>query len=166
MEKRVLYRETVPCYLMMAIFIIIAFWMGFGLYYQINHGPIGSKPAPNMFYIVGASLALLIGLNFSAIRIRLTDADIRVSYGLFSKTLSWRNVGKCEIDDRSVVRYGGWGIRMGIIHGKPVVVYNTFGGTRVAFLTGARKPQGLVVTTRNPEELMRVSHPLIGMQRS
>jgi hypothetical protein len=165
-EKQVLYRETVPAYGIAAIFLAVAICMGFSLYYQINYGPIGSRPAPNSVYIIGAALALLFGLNFSAIRIRLTDVDAHVSYGLFGKTLAWKDVAKCERDDRSMVRYGGWGIRLGFIHGKPVTVYNTFFGSRVAFLTKGRKPRGLVVTTRNPEELMRVSNQLIGMQRS
>ncbi len=157
MKKRILYRETVPAYGMILIFLAIAFWMGFNLYYQINHGPISSRPAPNTVYVVGAVFALLIGLNFSAIRIRLTDVDVRVSYGLFSKTLAWRAVASCEIDSGSALRYGGWGIRLGSIRGKRVWVYNTFRGARVAFLTGDGKSSGMVVTTRNPEGLMRVS---------
>ena len=165
MEKQILYRETVPSYFIMALFLVIAVWMGFNLYYQINYGPIGSRPAPNTSYIIGIPLALLFGINFSAIRIRLTDVDARISYGLFSKTLAWKDVATREKDTSSIVRYGGWGIRLGFIHGKPVTVYNTFGGTRVAFLTRSRKPRGMVVTTRNPEELMRVSNQLIGMQR-
>ena len=151
---------------MLAIFLVIAGWMGFNLYYQINYGPIGSRPAPNIFYLIGALLALLIGLNFSAIRIRLTDVGVHVSYGVFGKTLAWKDVATCEIDTSSVVRYGGWGIRLGIIHGKMVTVYNTFGGTRVAYLTKVSKPRGIVVTTRNPEALVRLSNQLIEMRRS
>jgi hypothetical protein len=161
MEKQILYRETVPAYGMAAIFLVIACWMGFNLYYQINYGPIGSRPAPNNVYVAGIVIALLIGLNFSAIRIRLTDVDVHVAYGLFGKTLAWKHVASCGIDTQSVLRYGGWGIRLGMIRGKPVWVYNTFGGTRVAFLTRGRKPRGMVVTTRNPEELIRVANGLI-----
>jgi len=73
-------------------------------------------------------------------------------------------VASCETDTQSVLRYGGWGIRLGMIRGKPVWVYNTFGGIRVAFLAKGDKPRGMVVTTRNPEELMRVENELIGMQ--
>lgn len=166
MEKQILYHETVPAYFMMAVFLAVAAWMGFNLYHQINYGPIGSKPAPNIVYIIGVAFPLLIGLNFSAIQIRVTNVDIRVSYGLISKTLAWKDVTTCEIDDRSTVRYGGWGIRLGFINGKPVTVYNTLGGTRVAFLTEGGKPRGLVVTTRHPEALMRVSRQLVEMQRS
>ncbi len=166
MDKRILYRETIPAYGMVAIFLVIACSMGFSLYHQINYGPIGSKPAPDNLYAIGCIVALLIGANFSAIRIRLTDLDVHVSYGLFGKTLPWHDVASCEIDrGAAALRYGGWGIRLGMIKGKPVWVYNTFGGTRVAFLTSGRKPRGMVVTTRNPEELMRVANELIGMQK-
>ena len=164
MEKQIFCRETVPDYFTAVIFLAIACWMGFTLYHQVNYGPVGAKPAPNSFYAIGIILALLIGINFSAIRIRLTDADVRVSYGLFGKTLAWKDVASCETDTQSALRYGGWGIRLGMIRGKPVWVYNTFGGTRVAFLTKGDKPRGMVVTTRNPEELMRVANGLIGMQ--
>ena len=165
MEKQILYRETVPAYFMAVLFWVIACWMGFNLYHQINYGPVGSRPAPNSFYAVGIIIAILIGLNFGAIRIRLTDVDVHVSYGVFGKTLAWKDIASCEIDTSSVIRYGGWGIRLGFIQGKPVTVYNTFRGTRVAFLNKGSKPRGLVVTTRNPEELMRVANELIGMQR-
>ena len=165
LEKQILYRETVPVYGMIAIFSVVAGWMAFSLYYQLNYGPFGSRPAPNNVYIAGVIFALLIGLNFSAIRIRLTDVDVRVSYGLFGKTLAWHDVASCEIDSGAALRYGGWGIRLGIIHGKKVWVCNTFGGTRVAFLTKGSKPSGSVVSTRNPDELMRISNELIGMQR-
>jgi len=166
MEKQILYRETVPAYFMAVIFLAIACWMGFSLYYQSNYGLIGSRPAPNNFYVIGIVFALLIGLNFSAIRIRLTDVDVHVSYGLFGKTIAWKDIATCEKDASSVARYGGWGIRLGFVHGKPVTVYNTFGGTRVAFLTRSGKPRGLVVTTLNPEELMRAANQLIRMQKS
>ncbi len=165
MEKQILCRETVPAYAMIVIFLIIAIGMAFSFFYQINYGPIGAKPAPNTFYVVGAVLALLIGLNFSAIRIRLTDVDVRVSYGLFSKTLAWKDVASCEIDTGSALRYGGWGIRLGRIRGENVWVYNTFGGIRVAFLTKGPKPLGMVVSTRNPKELLRMANQQIAMQK-
>jgi hypothetical protein len=165
MEKRILYSENVPAYGMATIFLAIFLGMVFSLYHQATYGPIGSKPAPDAFYVAGAIAALLIGLNFSAIRIRLTDVDVAVSYGLFGKTLAWNDVASCEIDAGAVLRYGGWGIRLGRIRGKTVWVYNTFGGTRVAFLPKGSRRSGLVVSTRNPEQLMRMSNELIGLQR-
>ena len=165
MEKQILYRETVPDYFTAVIFLAIACWMGFTLYHQINYGPVGAKPAPNSFYAIGIILALLIGISFSAIRIRLTADDVHVSYGVFCKTLAWTDVATCEVDTRLGARYDRWGIRFGIIHNKPVIVYNTFGGTRVAFLAKGNKPRGIAVTTRNPEELMRVSNELISTHR-
>jgi hypothetical protein len=166
MGKQIFYRETVPDYFMAVIFLAMACWMGFTLYHQINYGPVGTKPAPNSFYVIGIILALLIGLNFSAIRIRLTAEDVHVSYGAFGKTLVWTDVATCEIDTRLGARYDRWGIRFGIIHDKPVTVYNTFGGTRVAFLAKGNKPRGMAVTTRNPEELKRIANELIGMHRT
>ena len=74
-------------------------------------------------------------------------------------------LASCETDSGSAFRYGGWGIRRGRIRGKKVWVYNTFVGIRVAFLARGGNPSGMVVTTRNPEELMRVSNELIGMQK-
>jgi len=113
---------------------------------------------------IGIILALLIGINFSAIRIQLTADDVHVSYGVFGKTLAWKDVATCEVDTRLGARYDRWGIRFGIIHDKPVTVYNTFGGTRVAFLAKGNKPRGMAVTSRNPEKLMRIANELIGMQ--
>jgi len=165
MGKQIFYRETVPAYFLSVIFLAIACWMGVTLYQQINYGPVGAKPAPSSFYVVGMILALLIGLNFSAIRIRLTHDDVHVSYGVFGKTLAWTDVATCEIDSRLGARYDRWAIRFGVINGHPVIVYNTFGGTRVAFLAKGSKPRGMVVATRNPHELIRVANELISMNR-
>ena len=43
---------------------------------------------------------------------------MRVSYGLFGKTLVWKDIASCEIDNALALRYGGWGIRLGIVQGK------------------------------------------------
>jgi hypothetical protein len=166
MEKRILYSETVPCYAMMAIFFMITLVQALMLFYQINYGPLGSKPAPNSILASLALLFLLIGINFSAIRIRLTDVDVRVSYGVFRKTLPWKEIGACEADDQSAMRYGGWGVRFGMVRGGKVLVFNTFGGKRVAFLPKAKTSRGLVASTRNRDELMRVAKQQIDMQAS
>ncbi len=36
-------------------------------------------------------------------------------------------------------------------------VYNVIGGPRVLFLTGKKKPKGLIVSTLNPEEIARIA---------
>jgi hypothetical protein len=163
MEKRIIYSETVPTFAIMAIVLAIALLPAFMLYYQIHYGAFGSKPAPNFVLACMASLFLLIGINFSAIRIQLTNVDVRVSYGVFGKTLHWKDIASCEADDQSALRYGGWGIRFGMIRGKRVLVFNTFGGERAAFLTKLEKSRGLVASTRNRGELMRISQEQIAI---
>jgi hypothetical protein len=166
MEKRILYSETVPTCAIMAILLAIALLQAFMLYYQINYGPFGSKPAPNSILAGMASLFLLIGINCNAIRIHLTDVDVRVSYGVFHKSLLWKDIASCEADDRSALRYGGWGVRFGMVCGNKVLVFNTFGGKRAAFLTKLEKSRGLVASTRNRDELMRIAKQQIAIHNS
>jgi hypothetical protein len=166
MEKRIIYSETVPTFAIMAIVLAVALLLAFMLYYQISDGPFGSRPAPNSVLAGMASLFLLIGINFSAIRIQLTDVDVRVSYGVFRKTLPWKEIASCEADDQSALRYGGWGVRFGMIRRKKVLVFNTFGSKRAAFLTELEKSRGLVVSTRNRDELMRIAKQQIAMKNN
>jgi hypothetical protein len=163
MEKRILYSETIPTYAIMTMLYAVALLLVYMLYYQISYGPFGSKPAPNFTLACMALLFLLIGINCNAIRIHLTEVDVRVSYGVFHKTLLWKDISSCEADDQSALRYGGWGVRFGMIRGKKVLVFNTFGGKRAAFLTKLEKSRGLAVSTRNRDELMRISKRLIAM---
>lgn len=161
MEKRVLYSETVPAYALTVILLSITLLMACMLFYQIYHGPIGARPAPNSFLACLAIFFLLVGMNFHAIRIRLTDVEVRVSYGIFRRTLAWKDIASCEADDQSALRYGGWGIRFGILRGKKVMVFNTFGGKRVAFFAKSAKSRGLAASTRNRDELMRIANQQI-----
>jgi hypothetical protein len=163
MEKRILYSERVPTFAIMAILFAVALLQAFILYYQIQFGPFGSRPAPNYVLALTILFFLLIGINFSAIRIQLTDVDVRVSYGVFHKTLRWEEIASCEADDQSALRYGGWGVRFGMIRGKKVLVFNTFGGRRAAFITKLEKSRGLVSSTRNRDELMRIAKQMIAM---
>jgi hypothetical protein len=157
MGKQILYRETMPAHAMAILLIAVAFSTGFAFYYQVTYGPIGSRPAPNIIYAGLTIFFLLIGINFSAIRIYLTNADAHVSFGLFGKTLAWKDIASCEADSTNVLRYGGWGVRLGVFQRKKVWGYNTFGGKRVALIPKDIKLFGILFSTRNSEEVLRIA---------
>ena len=95
--------------------------------YQTVSGPLGTKPAPDWFYLV--MFILFIGIsylvsNFQSLKIRMNSRGITVAYGRFKYAITWDNITECHLDDRPGFQYGGWGIRMGKNQGKWILVYN------------------------------------------
>lgn len=138
--------------------ILSAFTAGFlfVLVYQILVGPIGSCPAPNWFFLLMFLLFLGVVINFSRLNIRITHLFVKVSYGIFKHIIPWENVENCYLDEASIIRYGGWGIRIGRVKGKCRLVYNVIGAPRIVLSLKKGKFKEFVFSTEKPEEVMNI----------
>ena len=146
------FKERVPSVGITVILGLVTAGIGVFFLYSLIYGPVGSKPAPAWLLGVIFGLFVLVTVNFMAIRIRIDDLGVRVSYGLFAATLRWSDIVSCE--EESDAFYLGWGIRLGRLRGRWVWVYNVIGGRRVALLTKEGGPKGLVFSCRRVEEVM------------
>jgi hypothetical protein len=122
---------------------------------QLTGGPLGTNPAPNAFFVGMILLFVVIGLNFAALTVRVTIQGISVSYGLIRHNIPWGEVAGCRLDDASAIRYGGWGIRTGLVAGKRRLVYSVIGADRVVVETRLGAHQEFVFSTMNPEAVMK-----------
>lgn len=128
----------------------------FGVFiYQRLMGPHGTRPAPDLVLLVVALVLLFVTVNFATLTIRLTTQGISVGYGIIRHRVDWSNVAECYQDKASTVRYGGFGIRLGLVNGKWRLVYNTVGDPRVVVRKRQGKIQEFVFSTRNPEGVMK-----------
>jgi len=138
--------------------ILTAFTAGFlfVLVYQVLVGPIGTRPAPNWFFLFMFLLFLGVTINFSRLSIRITHLSVKVSYGIFRYIIPWENIKNCYLDEASTINYGGWGIRIGKVQGRWRLVYNVIGAPRVVLSLKKGKFKEFVFSTEKPEEVMNI----------
>ncbi len=68
--------------------------------------------------------------------------------------VQWQDVEDCYQDEASVVRYGGWGVRLGWYEGRRRLVYNVAGGPRVVLLRRNSRFPELVFSTARPHAVI------------
>ncbi len=112
--------------------------------------------------VVGGAFAPLIGLPFVALlwllflylRVSVTSDALHVQLGLFGPTIAIADIVEATVAKYDVLKYGGWGIRLGL---DGSVAYSVPGyggqGLRVRFNKGGRE-RVVFVTSPNPEELI------------
>lgn len=159
MHNKVHHSETTFSLGICLILSLVTIVMAIMLTVQLVDGPLGSKPAPDWVLILLTAVFCALTLNFSFIRLSLTDAGVTVRYGIFKKSLAWKDVRACLEDNEA--HFVGWGIRYGRFQSRPVWIFNVIGGPRVAFVTESTKPAGLIVSTRNPALLVQTAAGLI-----
>ena len=157
MQEDNLYKEKISSKWWMTG-ILTAFTAGFlfVLVYQILVRPVGTHPAPNWFFLLMFLLFLGVVINFSRLSIRITHLSVKVSYGIFKHIIPWENIEDCYLDKASIIRYGGWGIRIGRTKGRWGLVYNVIGGPRVVLLLKKGRFKEFIFSTKNPEEVMNI----------
>lgn len=125
------------------------------LVYQLLVSPVGTRPAPDWFFLVIFLFFLALGVNFARLRIRVTPESITVGYGIIKHRVSWQYIADCYLDKASAIIYGGWGIRVGRVGGKWRLVYNILGGPRVVLSLKTGIFREFVFSTRNPEGVIQ-----------
>ena len=152
-----LYEEKIPSkQWMTGILTVFTAGFLFVLVYQILVGPIGTRPASNWFFLLMFLLFLGVTINFSRLSIKITHLSVRVSYGIFRHIIPWENVKDCYLDEASTISYGGWGIRIGRVKGRWILVYNVIGAPRVVLSLKKGKFKEFVFSTEKPEEVMNI----------
>jgi len=127
----------------------------FALVYQIF-------PALNWFFLLMFLLFLGVTINFNRLVIRMTPRSIAVGYGIFKHTIIWENIEGCYLDEASTIRYGGWGIRIGRVKGKWILVYNVIRCPRVVLSLRGGRFREFVFSTKSPEQVIKVVKQQIG----
>ncbi len=159
-----LYEEKIYSRWNILIMGIVVLALSAALIWQVVDGPLGTRPAPDWFFVAMILFFLAIGTNFAVLTVRVTMQGVSVGYGIIRHHIPWSNIAGCRLDRTSAVSYGGWGIRLARVDGKKRLVYNIIGGPRVV----VEKRQGsypeFAFSTRNPEEVMKAINDGLGMK--
>ncbi len=154
MQADRVYEERIFSLLTAVIMTIVCGAMLFMFFYQLLVGPVGTRPAPNWFFLVMFMVFLALGLNFARLTVRIDRHGISVGYGIIRHNIHWDNVTECYRDESSFLRYGGWGIRFGRANGKWRLVFNVIGGERVVIRQNRGMWDEFVFSTGDPERVM------------
>lgn len=150
------YEETVVAWRLAATLGIVTVLLVGAFLHQTILGDLAVQSSRGAFFLGMSALFAAITLNFSRLRIRASDAGLTLAYGIFGSTIAWDRITACSADDTSVVRYGGWGIRVTKVGGEWRLVYNTIGEPRVVVtLTDGRFGE-VAFSTRHPEKVIGV----------
>ena len=165
-----IYEETVSFSLIkvvLAILAVIILSMLFLLVYQLTIGPLGSRPAPDWFYLfmfLFFSGITAFVTNFNKLSIKMTTQSVTVGFGIMKKTISWDNIEGCYLDEASGLSYGGWGIRLARIKGRWRSVYNVIGYPVIVLELSTGKFRELAFSTSNHQEVLGIVGRKIGRE--
>jgi hypothetical protein len=166
----VIYREKISFFIGKLVVVLMialtALFLGLFLY-QILESPIGTKPAPDWYYLILCLIFLGISMlmyNFRELTITANNQNITIAYGRIKYTIAWENVKGYYLDESSGVSYGGWGIRIGLSRGRTVLVYNIVGCPRVVLELYKGRFSQFAFSTKQPEEVMEIIKVQTGVQ--
>lgn len=149
-----LYKEEISSkgslILSTSIMIISLLILWFQLFINSFHPPF-----LNWIYLV-IILICLITINFSKLTIKITSEKITIRYGIVGHTLLWNKVEDVFLDETSMIRYGGWGLRIGRFGGKWRLIFNVIGKKCVLLQLNQGRFRELVFSTNSPEEIVKI----------
>jgi hypothetical protein len=156
MKQKVLYEERLTARWMIGTFSLLALVFLFLLFFQLVRGPVGQNPAPTWFFLLLFAVFSMIGYNFKRLVIRLTEKDIRVSYGVLSRTMPYGSVAKCYSSRTHTVRYGGWGIRIWRVKGEWKLGYSVVGAPLVVIELKKGMYKEFLFSSRNSVRVIEI----------
>lgn len=124
---------------------------------------VGSSIAAGTFgALITAPLLIVVGLLLSVLRVTVTRSHLHVQLGLWGPKIAIADITRITATDYPVLRYGGWGIRLG---SDGSWAYSTPGGTgrgvRVEYRVDGRD-KAVFVSTDEADEIVRVVSELKG----
>lgn len=124
---------------------------------------VGSSIAAGTFAaLITAPILIVVGLLLSVLRVTVTRSHLHVQLGLWGPKIAIADITRITATDYPVMRYGGWGIRLGA---DGSWAYSTPGGTgrgvRVEYRVDGRD-KAIFVSTDEADEIARVVTELQG----
>jgi len=156
------YSETVPFKLIKYIIFLegsigVVFLV---LYIMQQTGNLGTdNELPAVFFLVMAVIMLAVAVfltNFMKLRIGITPDLLRASFGFIKFEVPLSSVSKVYTDEKSSLKYGGWGVRGRKYKEGWALAYTTIGYKRVVLELEGHKYKRFVFSTAHPEEVVNV----------
>ena len=156
MKQNVIYEERLTARWMIGTFGLLALVFLFLLFFQLVRGPVGQNPAPTWFFLLLFAVFSMLGYNFKRLVIRLTEKDIRVSYGALSRRVPYESIQKCYSSRTHTVRYGGWGIRIWRVKGEWKLGYSVVGVPLVVIELKRGRYKELLFSSRDSVRVIEI----------
>lgn len=156
MNNDLLYKENVSS--TKTEFLFIALTVLFLLLF-IGQVIVDGFDLPAIIFVCFFLFFLFYSINYRMLVIRLTSEYLKLSFGIFSWTVPFENIEKCQLDnDLPVpVKYGGAGIHFILVGGRYRTSFNFLEHPRVVI--GFKKKVGPVrdisFSTSHPDNVLR-----------
>lgn len=156
MQANNIYEEKIFSKWIVVILSVVTLVFLFVVVYSFFIASVAISSLQYCFFLLLLLLFISVTINFSRLSIKIIPQTINVSYGIFKYKIHFENVEGCYLDEVSVIRYGGWGIRMGRVKGKWRLVYNIIGSPRVVISLKKGRFKEFVFSTKNPEKVIGI----------
>ena len=112
---------------------------------------------PAVFFLVMALIMLVVAAfltTLTKLRIGVTPDLVRASFGFIKFEVPLNSVSNVYTDEKSSLKYGGWGVRMRKYKEGWVLAYTTIGYKRVVLELEEHKYRRFIFSTAHPEEVV------------
>lgn len=154
-ESGALYKETIhwtEITIILGMMSVIFIMMAYMFFTKPEEG--GAIAAIVMVCMV--PIFLFLTLFFRKLDIIVHGQGLTVGWLYRKKEFSWDEIEGARKDDRSSLRYGGYGVRVAVVNGHWVLVYNVIRADRVVLTIKDRKYREFVFSTKKPDEVAMI----------
>jgi hypothetical protein len=114
---------------------------------------------PAAFFLIMAIIMFAVAaflFSLTKLRLSITADSLRASFGFIKFETSLSNIKAVYTDEKSSLKYGGWGIRMRKYREGWVLAYTAIGYKRVVLELKENKYNKFIFSTAHPEEVINI----------
>jgi hypothetical protein len=114
---------------------------------------------PAVFFLIMAVIMFAVAAfltAFTKLRIGITPNLLKASFGFIKFEVLLSSVSNIYADEKSSLKYGGWGVRMRKYKEGWVLAYTTIGYKRVVLELEEHKYRRFIFSTAYPEKVINV----------
>ena len=160
-KQDTLYEERITAAWAIGTFGILSLAFLFLALFQAARGPVGRNPAPTWLFFLLCAVFCCLGFNFRRLVVRITEKEVRVSYGLVRRTVMARNIADCYTSKAHTLRYGGWGVRVFKAKKGFMLVYSVGGAPLVVLTLKQGKMHEFLFSSMYQHRVLEVVNGLI-----
>jgi hypothetical protein len=159
-----IYQEKVQSLLTSFLFTFLT--LVFAALFTWRVTVVGFRAFPIVFLVLALFFFFYI-LNYQTLKITITEEAVLLKFGLIRWRTRLNNIQICKMDDSpNLIKYGGAGVHFAFVKGEYRAFFNFLEHPRILITFHHKQGpvQGLVFTTRQPEQVMEIIRSRISAQ--
>jgi len=157
-----IYREVIPFNIVKYIAFVEG---GLGIVFLILYiiqiaGNLGiGDELPSFFFLIMAAVMFAVAVflfNLTKLRLGITTDAVGASFGFIKFEVPFSNVEDVYADEKSSLKYGGWGVRVTKAKEGWLLAYTSVGYKRLVLELKEHKYKRFIFSTAHPEEVVNV----------